>query len=56
MMIIMLLTAVGGSLKGCGRHIEQALAGLSKDQICTCKDKTSEQHKDLKKPTEKNEL
>lgn len=24
------------NLIGCGQHIESALAGLSKDQICTC--------------------
>ena len=22
--------------EGCGQHIEEALAGVAKDQICTC--------------------
>lgn len=34
---------------GCGRHIEQALAGLSKDQICSCKDNQDKQPKELNK-------
>jgi hypothetical protein len=36
---------------GCGRHIDQALAGLSKDQICSCKDEQEKQHKDLNVPS-----
>ncbi|KAI8579392.1 hypothetical protein K450DRAFT_241914 [Umbelopsis ramanniana AG] len=31
---------------GCGRHIDQALAGLSKDQICTCKEKAQQKPKE----------